>query len=180
MARWKIHPKYPRYIITKKGAVFNFITGKVIRSHIKKDDGYVVVNLFDKNGVRKLRRLHKILAELFIPNPSNLPIAHHRNNKKWDYRLKNLEWVSYSQNSLYASQAGTHNNPALGLFGGDNWNSRKVKQLNLDGSLVKIWPSITDAKRDKGFLSKYIIQVCQGRRAKYKSFKWEYHEDRKS
>ena len=51
------------------------------------------------NKDRISRSFHRIVAESFIPNPDNLPVVNHINKNRLDYRIENLEWVSYEDNA---------------------------------------------------------------------------------
>lgn len=44
--------------------------------------------------------LHRIVAELFIPNPDNKPYIDHINTITTDNRVENLRWVTNSENML--------------------------------------------------------------------------------
>lgn len=46
------------------------------------------------------KMMHRIVAELFIPNPENKPCVDHINCNKHDNRSVNLRWVTYSENML--------------------------------------------------------------------------------
>ena len=67
--------------------------------------GYYKVNLC-KNNFVKTHRVHKLLADTFIPNPNNKPTINHINGIKTDNSLKNLEHISFSDNSLHAYKIG--------------------------------------------------------------------------
>ena len=67
--------------------------------------GYLRVNLM-KDNKRKVKKIHRLLAEHFIPNPENLPLVDHKNRNKTDNRLENLRWTSYSLNSINVSNKG--------------------------------------------------------------------------
>lgn len=58
--------------------------------------------VFDKSPGKKARgfRIHRLVAEAYLPNPSNLPLVHHKNSIRIDNRIENLEWVSYRTNSI--------------------------------------------------------------------------------
>lgn len=58
------------------------------------------------NGETKTFLLHIILAELFIPNPNNLPCINHKDGIKTNIKLNNLEWCSYSYNTLHSYKLG--------------------------------------------------------------------------
>lgn len=60
--------------------------------------GYLKTNLY-KNGQRKLHSVHRLVAEAFIPNPSNLPCIDHINTIKTDNRVENLRWCTNKENS---------------------------------------------------------------------------------
>jgi hypothetical protein len=53
----------------------------------------------------------------------------------------------------------------------------KVRQLTLDGKLVKIWESATEAQKWEGFRQNYISRCCRGLSHTHSNFKWEYIND---
>ncbi len=56
------------------------IKGKIL-SLVKEKDGYLVVNLY-KNNATKQFRVHRIVAEVFLLNPDNLPEVNHKDEDK--------------------------------------------------------------------------------------------------
>ena len=44
-------------------------------------------------------RIHRAVAELFVPNPENKPIIDHINTVRTDNRACNLRWVTHKENS---------------------------------------------------------------------------------
>lgn len=55
------------------------------------------VNLY-KNGKNKIKKIHRIVAENFIPNPENKPEVNHIDGNKQNNKVDNLEWVTKSEN----------------------------------------------------------------------------------
>lgn len=51
-------------------------------------------------------RVHRVVAEVFIPNPDNLPIVMHKNNNKADNRVENLKWGTIRENTKQAFDDG--------------------------------------------------------------------------
>lgn len=92
--------------------------------HTAEDSfGYLRTSLA-KNGVNRTVKVHRIVAETFIPNPNNLPQVNHIDGNKQNNRVGNLEWCTQSQNMKHACQMGLKSlkgekNPAHKLIKGD-------------------------------------------------------------
>lgn len=70
--------------------------------------GYLRTNLA-KNGINKTIKIHRIVAEVFVPNIQNKPQVNHINGVKSDNRACNLEWVSNGENQKHAFKLGLLN-----------------------------------------------------------------------
>lgn len=77
----------------KKGKVRSLKTTKY---------GYKEVNL-SKGNEAKSKRVNRLVAEAFLPNPDNLPCVNHKNEDKLDNRVENLEWCDVRYNTIYGN-----------------------------------------------------------------------------
>jgi len=75
-------------------------------SLIPHHKGYLCVNL-SKNGIRKRKQVAVLVAEAFIPNPLNKPIANHiKGKEKHNNCIDNLEWATIAENTQHAFDTG--------------------------------------------------------------------------
>lgn len=72
--------------------------GRILKPSLK-DDGYYSVVLQD-HGKRFYRRVNRIIAQAFIPNPENKPIADHKDNNPLNNRVDNLQWLTEQENTI--------------------------------------------------------------------------------
>ncbi len=58
----------------------------------------------------------------------------------------------------------------------DNKQTKPVKQLDLEGNIIKIWASAYQAQKEAGLRSSSISRICHGGVGlkTYKGFKWEF------
>lgn len=90
------------YIVSSDGKVFstkNIVRGKYHKeiTQRKNQDGYMVVTVGAKDN-RVSKRVHRIIATAFIPNPDNLPEVDHIDNNKENNNYLNLRWISGFEN----------------------------------------------------------------------------------
>lgn len=100
-------PRYPGYYLSKYGRLWKFRKGKwvKVRSHINPTRGYLYVSL-RKDGRSHGERLNRLVAEVYIPNPNNLPIVMHLDNNIYNNHYKNLKWGTYKENSQQMMREG--------------------------------------------------------------------------
>lgn len=96
VARWA-----GRYEVNRAGKVRR-VDGFVPKL-IANDQGYMMVRL---SQPRRLERVHRLVAEAFIPNPAGKPVVNHLNNDRADNRVENLEWCTQAENLAHADRQG--------------------------------------------------------------------------
>lgn len=115
-------PGFPGYAVSRCGRVFscNHPTGRLPwykELRLSTDaKGYRGLTLCGQRG-RVKKRVHRLVAELFVPNPRNLPCVRHLNGVPSDNRADNLAWGTYADNEADKRVHGT-------------WDTRRNGKLN--------------------------------------------------
>lgn len=102
------------YTIDKLGTIRNVEHIWNIKE-LKLDDSrrdYLSVTLF-KDGRRYRFLVHRLVAEVFIPNLESKPQVNHKDGNRSNNSIDNLEWVTASENSQHALATGLAK-PAVG------------------------------------------------------------------
>lgn len=127
------------------------------------DDGncYKFVCL-QKNGKRKIYKVHRLVAEAFIPNPNNYQCVNHIDEDKHNNCVDNLEWCTQKYNCNYGTRTergakARINHPSF---------SRPILQFTLDGKFIKEYPSAREAERHTGISFVSISACCIGKKLK--------------
>ena len=99
-----INGKETHYTINEKGVVKNILTKKELKQHYTKDF-YKAATIY-LDGKPKHCRVHRLVALAFIPNPEGKQYVNHKNGKRDDNRVENLEWCTPSENTQHAVSTG--------------------------------------------------------------------------
>lgn len=86
-----------RYISGKNNSC-RYRKGTILKPQIAS--GYAQVYLSD-NGKQKWYKVHRLVAEAFIPNPNNLPIINHKDGNTLNNTETNIEWCNYKYNVIH-------------------------------------------------------------------------------
>lgn len=117
---------YDNFLINTNGQVKNLKTGNVYKITYNKK-GYAIITLpMGKRGEVKSIRLHRAIAETFIPNPNNYNVVHHKDNNPSNFSLSNLKWVTDRQNVLFSLQERKKETP---YFNNRKLTKKEVKEI---------------------------------------------------
>lgn len=140
--------------------------GKLMKQH-NNHFGYKVIALCI-NGKYRTCMVHRLVAQVFIPNPNNLPQVNHKDENKQNNCIDNLEWCTQQYNINYGSgnirRIDTRNQNKSYHY------QREVGQYTLDGDLIKKYPSASDT----GYCRESIRDCCNGKQKTAYGYKWGY------
>ena len=88
------------YAITSCGKVWSYRRKKFLQAYTTPR-GYMSVCL-SKDGVKKNCRVHRLVAQAYIPNPLGLPEVNHIDEDKTNNNMNNLEWITCQDNIIYS------------------------------------------------------------------------------
>lgn len=92
------------YTISENGDVYSIRRGRTLSAR-PTNKGYLVVE-FWVAGKRKVKHIHRLIAEAFIPNPNNKPEVNHIDGDKVNNSINNLSWVTKSEQMKHAWNTG--------------------------------------------------------------------------
>jgi hypothetical protein len=149
------------YMVSDFGMVLNVVMLNIL-TDTPNTDGYPEVSLL-KDGKVKKKRVHRLVAEAFIPNPENKPVVNHLDETRWNNRVNNLEWATVSENINHGTR-----------------NARLAKKLGIpiysisDGGEISEYESIISAVREMNGCSPTIYRALRNPQSKAYGRKWRY------
>ena len=142
--------------------------GNGFKSHIMSQsvdsDGYLVFKARNGLKVRTLK-VHRVVAQAFIPNPDHKPQVNHKDGNKQNPDMHNLEWVTASENIKHAKANGLQQ---------DCSNRVKVTQIDRDTlQSIAVFQSLKEAEQITQIGWTGISAVLRGKRKSAGGYYWE-------
>lgn len=161
MEIWKDIPGYEGlYQVSNYGRVKSFHgrveKEKILQPYYKQKYAQI---LLIKDKKRKLARVHRLVAEAFIPNPDHKPQVNHKDENKRNNNVDNLEWCDCDYNIIYSQ-------------------GKAVLQYDKTGNFLREWACMRDAERQLGINITNISACCRkvGRVKTAGGYIWRYKE----
>ncbi len=103
---WKeIEGTNGKYFVSDNGKVLTMRKRKKLLTLTKQKSGYLYA-MIEINGKQTNKRVNRLVAKAFVPNPENLPLVNHIDGCKTNNNSNNLQWSTQSDNMKHAHKTG--------------------------------------------------------------------------
>lgn len=102
---WREIPYYNNYEVSNTGLV-RASDGTILKQQLYNN--YLSVRLY-KDGVGVWKKVHRLVAQAFVPNPGDHPVVNHMDYNTFNNHAYNLEWVSHQANTIHSKDRMTFN-----------------------------------------------------------------------
>lgn len=153
-----------------------------VRSNLR--DGRILKATVDSKGYLRLRitlnrvkysyKVHRLVAEAFIPNPDRKPQVNHIDGNKTNNSVANLEWVSNKENAHHAINTGLFANTYAASLKENEKRKKKIIAVDVLNGERKYFDSISEA--EKVLNTRHITDVLKGKRSKAAGHTFSYAE----
>jgi len=162
---------YERYLIDKNGRIYDTKRNKYMCQWVDTV-GYYQCTLRDSNNKKHYKRVHRLVAETFIPNPDNLPQVNHKDGNKLNNDIRNLEWCTNSENTQHGYNKGLY-----------KYKSRchAINVYDKSGNYLKTFKSIRSMCKELKINRKTVTMILKGEKVTNNyNYLFEYVEEGQS
>lgn len=156
-----------RYMVSNYGRVKSMKYRHHNKIEILKQENnhkYKRVCLVTKEGIKKHFRVHRLVAQAFIPNPNNFSEINHKDEDTSNNFANNLEWCEHPYNINY----GTRNEKVRAKI------IKPILQFSKNDEFIKKYNSIIEIEKKLKYNRSNIIACAKGRISSSYGYKWKY------
>lgn len=167
------------YKVTNTGVIIGK-RGKALKPY-KGNHGYLSVHLYTENG-REPWLVHRLVAMHFCEGYKEGLQVNHKDADRHNNNADNLEWVTLLEN-LEEARERNGDNTHIARARLAEVSKKAIKQLDLEGNLIKEYKSPTDLCKELGW-AEYrrgkISEVAHGKRPQAFGFRFEWSDPKQA
>ncbi len=135
-----------------------------IRKLNPQTNGYLTVVL-TKNNNSKRFRVHRLVAETFVPNPNNYPDACHKDENFLNNEASNLEWCEHKTNCNTPKRLEKLQNKG-------KW----IIKLSKNNEILHFYRNCAEASKETGIDYSSIYGCCENKPHHFTAggYRWKY------
>lgn len=153
---WK-NTEYDGYMVSNKGKVKNIKTNHILAPSLCR--GYPQTQIKCQDGKWHTKKIHRLVASVFITNPNNYPQVNHKDGNKQNNRVENLEWCSAKYNNKHSK-----------IVLKNRWGGKHILCVETGD----VFESTKDFERKTNRCSAAIRRVLCGQAKTSCGYHWEY------
>lgn len=173
---WEYIPGFNNYMVSNYGRVWSIASRMFLKPKKLDREGHLGFCLH-KNGVAYYAYQHRLIAEVFIPNPNHYPIVRHLNDIPYDNDPSNLAWGTRRDNWDDSVRNGTARPPTDKIREkGFQKLRRPIIGTNLESEEIVRFQGQCEAERILGIQQANIWKVLNKERRQAGGWTFEYIE----
>ena len=153
------------YQVSNLGRVKSSYTNRGLTGY-KDTCGYLLVGLY-KNNIRSSKKIHRLVAQAFIPNPDNKSQVNHIDEDKTNNNVSNLEWVTAKENLNHGTRTERMSKT----------QSIPIIATNIKTGESKEFYGLRECSRQVGLHPQNISAVLKGRLKQTGGYTFKYKEE---
>lgn len=158
-------PGFAGYMINKHGSVIRLYCNNTKWKEVK---GFINVHGYMKVGLRKDNKtyhtsIHRIVAELFVPNPNNYDIVNHKDENKTNNDYTNLEWCTTQYNNTYKNANNKYIEKRKAVICYDSYTDTEIR-----------YESLFDCSKAMNINSGTIYERIKNNKSLYNRYQFRY------
>ncbi|WP_160171137.1 NUMOD4 motif-containing HNH endonuclease [Pseudomonas syringae] len=142
---------------TNSAGITKFFKERLVERAKSKDYPRIILKV---EGKAKAYLIHRLVAEVFVPNPEGLPCINHKDGDKSNPSPENLEWCTHQQNMQHAMDSGL--------------NSCKTPVVSNRKGVGHWFPSMESAVLHTGVSKPCICAAAKKRQRTAGGMSWDY------
>lgn len=168
------YPEYEPMEASDYGRVRKLRTGRTTKGH--NANGYRNVSVLlmkakldsENNTKKKISILiHRLVAAAFLGRNDD-KVVNHKDGKKNNNYIENLEYLTHKENMQHAVDTGLHEYKKTSV-----WNRKPVIQYDTKGNFLNEYSSKAEAQRKTGVAAQAITDACNGKYPTGGGFQWK-------